>query len=107
MASKSIDNAFTAKTLRGAATDPTYAGVLSFMRRKHSKDLTDVDAAVLGTCNLQMRAAHVICGSLGSCGCHQALPPNASVATLKMPNAPPPIVARLSAEIAANLLPAS
>ena len=43
MASKSIDNAFTAKTLRGAATDPTYAGVLSFMRRKYSKDLTDVD----------------------------------------------------------------
>ena len=31
MASKSIDNAFTAKSLRGAATDPTYAGVLSFM----------------------------------------------------------------------------
>lgn len=48
MASKSIDNAFTAKTLRGAATDPTYAGVLSFMRRKYSKDLDDVDAVVLG-----------------------------------------------------------
>ncbi len=48
MASKSIDNAFTAKALRGAATDPTYAGVLSFMRRKYSKDLTDVDAVVLG-----------------------------------------------------------
>jgi len=49
MASKSIDNAFTAKTLRGAATDPTYAGVLSFMRRKYSKNLTDVDAVVLGS----------------------------------------------------------
>ena len=48
MASKSIDNAFTAKALRTAATDPTYAGALSFMRRKYSKDLTDVDAVVLG-----------------------------------------------------------
>ncbi len=48
MASKTIDNAFTAKALKGAATDPTYAGVLSFMRRKYSKDLTDVDAVVLG-----------------------------------------------------------
>lgn len=48
MASKSIDNAFTAKAVRGAATDPTYAGVLSFMRRKYSKALDDVDAVVLG-----------------------------------------------------------
>lgn len=48
MASKSIDNAFTAKAVRGAATDPTYAGALSFMRRKFSKSLKDVDAAVLG-----------------------------------------------------------
>ncbi|ATN33927.1 agmatinase [Rhizobium sp. ACO-34A] len=48
MASKSIDNAFTARTVRGAATDPTYAGALSFMRRRFSKSLKDVDAAVLG-----------------------------------------------------------
>ncbi len=48
MASKSIDNAFTAKAVRGAATDPTYAGALSFMRRKFSKSLKNVDAAVLG-----------------------------------------------------------
>lgn len=48
MASKTIDNAFTAKSVRGAATDPTYAGVLSFMRRKYSKDLSDVDSVVLG-----------------------------------------------------------
>jgi agmatinase len=48
MVSKSIDNAFTAKALRSAATDPTYAGVLSFMRRKYSKVLEDVDAVVLG-----------------------------------------------------------
>lgn len=48
MASKSIDNAFTARTIRGAATDPTYAGALSFMRRKYSKTLKGVDAVVLG-----------------------------------------------------------
>jgi len=48
MVSKSIDNAFTARTIRGAATDPTYAGALSFMRRKYSKSLKDVDAVVLG-----------------------------------------------------------
>ncbi|MGL3608885.1 agmatinase [Rhizobium sp. G187] len=48
MASKTIDNAFTAPALRAAATDPTYAGALSFMRRLYSKDLADVDAVVLG-----------------------------------------------------------
>lgn len=48
MASKSIDNAFTAKALRGAATDPTYAGALSFMRRRYTKSLEGVDAVVLG-----------------------------------------------------------
>lgn len=48
MASKSIDNAFTAKALRGAATDPTYAGALSFMRRPYSKDVDGADAVVLG-----------------------------------------------------------
>lgn len=48
MPSKSIDNAFTAKTVRGPGTDPTYAGALSFMRRKYSKSLRDVDAVVLG-----------------------------------------------------------
>lgn len=48
MASKSIDNAFTAKAVRGAATDPTYAGALSFMRRRYTKSLEGVDAVVLG-----------------------------------------------------------
>ncbi|MDP9840213.1 agmatinase [Neorhizobium huautlense] len=48
MASKSIDNAFTAKSARGAATDPTYAGALSFMRRRYSKDIEGADAVVLG-----------------------------------------------------------
>jgi agmatinase len=48
MASKTIDHAFSATGNRGAATDPTYAGALSFMRRRFSKDLADVDAVVLG-----------------------------------------------------------
>jgi len=48
MASKSIDNAFTARAVRGAATDPTYAGALSFMRRRYSKDVDGVDAVILG-----------------------------------------------------------
>lgn len=48
MASRSIDNAFTAKAVRGAATDPTYAGALSFMRRQYSKELDGIDAVVMG-----------------------------------------------------------
>ncbi|MEL6736736.1 MAG: agmatinase [Pseudomonadota bacterium] len=42
------DNAFTAKTLHDQATDPTYAGALSFARRKYTSDLTGVDAVVWG-----------------------------------------------------------
>jgi agmatinase len=48
MPSKSIDNAFTARSARGAATDPTYAGALSFMRRRYSKELDGADAVILG-----------------------------------------------------------
>lgn len=48
MASRSIDNAFTAGSVRGAATDPTYAGALSFMRRRYGKDVEGADAVVLG-----------------------------------------------------------
>jgi agmatinase len=48
MPSKSIDNAFTARALKGAATDPTYAGALSFMRRKYSKAVKGADAVVWG-----------------------------------------------------------
>ena len=48
MVSKSIDNAFTARSLTGAATDPTYAGTLSFMRRKYSKVVKGADAVVWG-----------------------------------------------------------
>ncbi|QKV18316.1 agmatinase [Oricola thermophila] len=48
MPTKSIDHAFTAKGLTGAATDPTYAGALSFMRRKYTKNLKGADAVVWG-----------------------------------------------------------
>lgn len=48
MPSNAIDNAFTAPHLRGAASDPTYAGALSFMRRRYSKDVSGADAVVWG-----------------------------------------------------------
>jgi hypothetical protein len=48
MANKSIDHAFTARSLTSAATDPTYAGALSFMRRKYTKALKGADAVVWG-----------------------------------------------------------
>ncbi|WP_026378998.1 agmatinase [Afifella pfennigii] len=44
----SIDHAFRATELKGGAHDPTYAGALSFMRRKYSRDLYGIDAAILG-----------------------------------------------------------
>jgi len=43
-----IDHAFRTGTLKGGAEDPTYAGALSFMRRRYSRDLTGVDLAILG-----------------------------------------------------------
>jgi len=43
-----IDHAFRSTTLKGGADDPTYAGALSFMRRRYARDLTGVDLAVLG-----------------------------------------------------------
>ena len=48
MPARTTDNAFTARAIKGAATDPTYAGALSFMRRKYTKNLKDVDAVVWG-----------------------------------------------------------
>jgi agmatinase len=48
MANKTIDHAVTAKSLKSAASDPTHAGVLSFMRRRYTKNLKDVDAVVWG-----------------------------------------------------------
>jgi len=44
----SSDNAFTATGLYGTSSEATYAGALSFMRRKYSRDLSGVDVAVLG-----------------------------------------------------------
>ncbi len=48
MDKKSIDNAITRGSLYGTTPEPTYAGVLSFSRRKYTKDLTDVDLVVSG-----------------------------------------------------------
>ncbi len=46
---KGWDNAFTAKSPYGTVKgSPSYAGALSFMRRKYSKDLEGVDVAVTG-----------------------------------------------------------
>jgi agmatinase len=42
-----IDHAFTGM-LRGTAQDPTYAGALSFMRRRYSKDVTGADLVIWG-----------------------------------------------------------
>ncbi|QRM54977.1 agmatinase [Sinorhizobium sp. BG8] len=48
MANKTIDHSITAKSLKSAASDPTHAGVLSFMRRKYTKNLAGADAVVWG-----------------------------------------------------------
>ncbi|MGO4440622.1 agmatinase [Rhizobium sp. RAF56] len=48
MADKTIDHAFTATNLTSSATDPTFAGALSFMRRRFTKDLQGADAVVWG-----------------------------------------------------------
>ncbi len=42
------DLAITRDSLYGTTPEPTYAGVLSFMRRKYSKDLKGADVAVTG-----------------------------------------------------------
>lgn len=42
-----IDHAFTGD-IRGAAQDPTYAGALSFMRRRYSKQVAGCDLAIWG-----------------------------------------------------------
>ncbi|TGP40473.1 agmatinase, partial [bacterium M00.F.Ca.ET.229.01.1.1] len=48
MATKNIDHAFTARSKTGGALEPTYAGALSFMRRKYTKDVKGADAVVWG-----------------------------------------------------------
>jgi agmatinase len=42
------DEAFRRQSLKGTQWEPTYAGALSFMRRKYSRDLAGVDIAVTG-----------------------------------------------------------
>jgi agmatinase len=42
------DLAFTRSTHYGTIAEATYAGALSFMRRRYSKDLSDTDLAVVG-----------------------------------------------------------
>ena len=42
------DHAFLRDDLYGTTPEPTYAGALSFMRRKYSRDLQGVDVAVTG-----------------------------------------------------------
>ena len=48
MPSTSIDHAFTAKSRKSAASDPTHAGALSFMRRQYSKDVRGADVVIWG-----------------------------------------------------------
>lgn len=45
---KLIDAAIVRKDLKGSNFEMTYGGVLSFMRRNYSKDLTGVDVAISG-----------------------------------------------------------
>lgn len=47
--SRDWDNAFTAKSARGHVEhSPSFAGALSFLRRKYARDLDGVDVAVVG-----------------------------------------------------------
>ena len=48
MASVPGDSAFRRENLKGTQWEPTYAGALSFMRRKYTRDLAGVDIAVTG-----------------------------------------------------------
>jgi agmatinase len=48
MPASSIDHAFTATKKTGRAGDPTYAGALSFMRRRYTKAVKGADVVVWG-----------------------------------------------------------
>jgi agmatinase len=48
MPNRNIDHAFAAATTTGASFEPTYAGALSFMRRKYTKKVKGADAIVWG-----------------------------------------------------------
>lgn len=45
---KAGDHAVNRQSLYGTTSEPTYAGALSFMRRKYTRDLTGVDLVVTG-----------------------------------------------------------
>ncbi len=47
-AKSQVDTAITRKGFRGLSHENTFGGVTSFLRRRYSKDLTDVDVAVTG-----------------------------------------------------------
>ncbi len=47
-AKSQVDHAFTRDNLRGLSNENTFAGATSFLRRRYTKDLTDVDIAVTG-----------------------------------------------------------
>ncbi|WP_119458575.1 agmatinase [Rhodospirillaceae bacterium SYSU D60014] len=48
MKATSNDHAFTATDPRGIQHEPTFAGALSFLRRKYTKELAGIDVAVTG-----------------------------------------------------------
>ncbi len=48
MKSRHGDHAFTTRSLYGTQVEHTYAGALSFLRRKYTRDLDGVDVAVTG-----------------------------------------------------------
>ncbi len=48
MKKRETDLALTRDSLYGTRAEPTYSGILSFMRRRYSRDYTDVDVAVTG-----------------------------------------------------------
>ena len=48
MHKESNDNAIVRESLYGTTSEPTYAGALSFMRRKYTRDLDGVDVVVTG-----------------------------------------------------------
>ena len=42
------DQAMLRESLKGVTEEATYGGILSFMRRRYTRDLADADVAVLG-----------------------------------------------------------
>ncbi len=43
-----VDTALTRRSLKGLSNENTFAGITSFLRRRYTKDLSDVDVAVTG-----------------------------------------------------------